>query len=236
MNQRPKYIQIKDCILKDIKNHTLHAGDQIPTESELCERFEVSRMTVNKAISALTSEGYIRRIAGKGSFVTSSLVQKQYHHQPISFTEDMKSIGLKPGARLLDYRIYRGSELSPEITQRLQAEPDDLIHYFSRIRTGNGIIISISYNYVPCKTIPAIDIACLENSFFEFVKKLGFTGLYTVGFSLCATLPTPEQKKLLEIENEALLKVSHITCSNQDDILEYIDTYYIGSMYTYRLD
>ncbi|WP_077612696.1 GntR family transcriptional regulator [Clostridium sp. Marseille-P2415] len=236
MINKPKYIQIKDCILKDIKNHTLHAGDQIPTESELCERFQVSRMTVNKAISALTTEGYIRRIAGKGSFVTSSLVQKQFHYQPNSFTEDMESIGLKPGARLLEYRIYRGADISPEIAQKLGAEPDDLIHYFSRIRTGNGMIISISYNYVPCKTIPAIDIACLENSFFKYVKKLGFSDLHTIDFSLSAALPTPEQKKLLEIENEALLKVSHITCSGQDTIIEYIDTYYIGSMYTYRLD
>jgi len=236
MNQKPKYIQIKDCILKDIKNQTLHAGDQIPTETELCDRFQVSRMTVNKAISALTSEGYIRRIAGKGSFVTSSLIQKEFHHQPISFTEDMESIGLKPGARLLEYRIYRGCDIPSEIAQKLQAGPDDLIHYFSRIRTGNGMIISISYNYVPCNTVPAIDIESLEHSFFKYLKKLGFTDLHTVNFSLSATLPSPEQKKLLEIENEALLKVSHLTCSSQNDILEYIDTYYIGSMYTYRLD
>ena len=61
---------------------------------------------------------------------------------------------------------------------------------------------------------------------------------------LCATLrsqmcirarPTEEQKKLLGIENEALLKSFHNTYLDNGDILEYIETYYIGSMYTYRV-
>jgi len=236
MSSRPKYVQIKDCILSDIKEKHLKAGDQIPTEAELGEQFKVSRMTVNKAISELVSEGYIRRISGKGSFVTNALVQKQFRIQPVSFSDDMRSIGLEPGARLLEYRTYRAAEIPPHIGEKLQLEPDELVHYFSRIRTGNEMIISISYNYVPCKTIPAIDVSCLENSFFEYVKKMGFSDFETVDFTLSASLPTAEQKKLLEIDNEALLKVSHLTICNQDKILEYIDTYYIGSLYKYRLN
>ena len=236
MSGKPKYIQIKECILNEIKDKHLKAGDQIPTEAELGEQFRVSRMTVNKAISELAAEGYIRRISGKGSFVTNALVQKQFRIQPVSFSDDMRSIGLEPGARLVDYRIYRASEIPADICEKLQLAQEELVHYFSRIRTGNEMIISISYNYVPCKAIPAIDVSCLEDSFFEYVKSLGFHDLYTIEFSLSATLPTPEQKKLLEIDNEALLKASHVTMNGHDTIIEYIDTYYIGSMYTYRLN
>ena len=232
----PKYVQIKECILKEIKDKHLKAGDQIPTEAELCEQFKVSRMTVNKAISELASEGYVRRISGKGSFVTNALVRKQFRIQPVSFSDDMRSIGLEPGARLIDYRIYRTAEIPAEICSKLELEPDELVHYFSRIRTGNDMIISISYNYVPCRTIPAIDVSCLEDSFFEYVRKMGFSDFQTVDFELSATLPTAEQKKLLEIDKEALLKVSHLTICNEDKIMEYIDTYYIGSLYKYRLN
>ncbi len=236
MEMKPKYIQIKESILQDIKEKRLKSGDQIPTENELCERFQVSRMTVNKAVSALTSEGYIRRISGKGSFVTNSLVQKQFRLQPVSFSEDMRSIGLVPGAKLVDYRICRALELPQHIQEKLQVKPGDFIHFFSRIRTGNDMNICISYDYVPCSTLPAIDVSYLESSFYEYVRSFGLTDFQTVEFSISATLPTTEQKKLLEIENEALLKASHLTMCNQDKILEYIDTYYIGTMYTYRFN
>lgn len=234
MTEKPKYAQIEDSILDDIKLGRLKPGDQIPTEAELCHIFQVSRMTVNKAIQSLASKGYINRVVGKGSFVTNVQVKKNVVQKPQSFSEDMESIGLKAGARLIDYHICRGSQLPEHIALELNADPNDLIHFFSRIRTGNDMIICISYHYVPCKAVPAIDISQLEHSFFEYVKSLGLS-VQSMDLSLTATLPTPEQKKLLCIDNEALLKSFHSTILDTGDILEYVETYYIGSMYTYRI-
>lgn len=141
MSGKPKYIQIEDSILNQIKGGNLRPGDQIPTEAELCDTFMVSRMTVNKAIQSLASKGYINRVAGKGSFVTNVHIQKPIVKIPQSFSEDMRSIGLTPGSRLVDYRIYRGSELPEAAAQALNMARDDMVHYFSRIRTGNDMII-----------------------------------------------------------------------------------------------
>ena len=94
MSGKPKYIQIEDSILNQIKGGNLRPGDQIPTEAELCDTFMVSRMTVNKAIQSLASKGYINRVAGKGSFVTNVHIQKPIVKIPQSFSEDMRSIGL----------------------------------------------------------------------------------------------------------------------------------------------
>ena len=234
MSGKPKYIQIEDSILNQIKGGNLRPGDQIPTEAELCDTFMVSRMTVNKAIQSLASKGYINRVAGKGSFVTNVHIQKPIVKIPQSFSEDMRSIGLTPGSRLVDYRIYRGSELPEAAAQALNVARDDMVHYFSRIRTGNDMIICISYTYVPCRVLPAIDVTRLEHSFFEYVKEL-WLNVQSMDLSLTATLPTEEQKRLLGIENEALLKSFHNTYLDNGDILEYIETYYIGSMYTYRV-
>lgn len=234
MSGKPKYIQIEDSILSQIKSGSLRPGDQIPTEADLCHTYQVSRMTVNKAILSLASKGYINRVAGKGSFVTNVHIQKPIVRIPRSFSEDMHSIGLTAGSRLVDYRIYRGCELPEAVSQALKTAPDEMVHYFSRIRTGNDMIICISYSYVPCKVLPAIDVMRLEHSFFEYVKELGLN-VQSMDLSLTATLPTVEQKKLLEIDNEALLKSSHCTYLDTGDILEYIETYYIGSMYTYRV-
>lgn len=235
MTSVPKYIQISEYILNQIKNNELKTGDQIPTESVLCEKFCTSRMTVNKAISRLVSDGFIKRVAGKGSFVTNSLVRKNISHITNSFTSDMEAVGLKAGAKLIDYRIIRGSELSSVIRNLLNIRKDEFVHYFTRLRTGNNRNISISYDYVPCKIIPTIPAIELEHSFFEYVKSLGHEIFYAENLEITATLPTEEQKKLLQIEEEALLKVSHTTNLETDEVLEYITTYYIGGLYTYRL-
>lgn len=235
MSSIPKYIQISEYILNQIKSNELKTGDQIPTESALCDKFHTSRMTVNKALSRLTSDGFIKRVAGKGSFVTNSLVRKNISHITNSFTSDMEAIGLKAGAKLIDYRIIRGSELSSVILNLLNIKKDDFVHYFTRLRTGNNRIISISYDYVPCKIIPTIPVAELEHSFFKYVKSLGHEIFYAENLEITATLPTEEQKKLLEIDEEALLKVSHTTHIETGEALEYIITYYIGELYTYRM-
>ena len=83
MSGKPKYIQIEDSILNQIKGGNLRPGDQIPTEAELCDTFMVSRMTVNKAIQSLASKGYINRVAGKGSFVTNVHIQKPIVQIPV---------------------------------------------------------------------------------------------------------------------------------------------------------
>lgn len=71
-----KYKEIENYIINLIKTEKLHVDDQIETEEQLCERFGVSRMTVNKAITNLSDEGYIIRIAGKGSFVSTTHISK----------------------------------------------------------------------------------------------------------------------------------------------------------------
>ena len=228
-----KYKIIEESILRDIKEKKYKLGDQIPTEAELGRDFNASRMTVNKAILSLVSKGYIERIAGKGSFVSGQFIEKPLIKKPRSFTEDMKSIGRTAGAVLLEYKILRGYELPEKILKNLQAEPNDFIHYFSRLRTGDNIIFAVSYDYVPCKTLPVIEASKLEGSFFKYFEESGLK-IGSTELTITATLPTEEQKKLLKISNEALLKVSHITELNDGKILEYIDTYYIGSMYSYK--
>ena len=231
MSKESKYKIIEKSILQDIKENRLKLGDQIPTEIELCKVFNTSRMTVNKAITSLVSRGYIKRISGKGSFVNKQFIEKSLKKIPRSFTEDMKSIGMVAGATLLEYKILRGVQLNEDIREKLQVTEDELVHFFSRLRTGDGIIFAISYDYVPCKTLATIN---MFPKFLKYYVKENNLEIGSATITITATLPTKEQKQFLKIDNEALLKVSHITELTDGRILEYIDTYYIGSMYSYK--
>ncbi len=66
----PLYQTIRIAIETQIMSGDLRPGDRIPFEHELMARYSCSRMTVNKALSALASSGLISRQRRRGSFVT----------------------------------------------------------------------------------------------------------------------------------------------------------------------
>ncbi|KKI90389.1 hypothetical protein WQ54_20730 [Bacillus sp. SA1-12] len=66
------YKKIYLDILEEIKNGTLKTGDKIPSENELAEKFNVSRITTKKALDMLAQRNIIERYRGKGSFVSET--------------------------------------------------------------------------------------------------------------------------------------------------------------------
>ena len=138
-----KYEEIEQYILNLIAEQNLKPGNKIPAEIELCKQSGYSRMTINKALNHLADEGHIVRTRGKGSFVASPSVHKQIS-QFSSFTDDMRSIGLKAGSKLLSYSVIQAKQ-NPIVQQKLQLEDDDLVHDFVRLRTGNDTPIATSH-------------------------------------------------------------------------------------------
>lgn len=67
---KPRYQQLKDLIITRISSGDLGPNDRVPSENELVESMNVSRMTANRALRELTDEGYVERIAGRGTFVS----------------------------------------------------------------------------------------------------------------------------------------------------------------------
>ncbi len=66
---RPLYDQVKDLLRTQIEDGTLAANSPLPTQEELASKLGVSDMTVRRALIELTSEGWLQRVRGKGTFV-----------------------------------------------------------------------------------------------------------------------------------------------------------------------
>ena len=75
MARRPEfpYERIVRELSEQIRSGELRSGDQIPTVASLCAAYEVSRITVLKAIGQLRSDGLITTVPRWGSFVADSL-------------------------------------------------------------------------------------------------------------------------------------------------------------------
>ena len=70
----PLYIQIYNSLLDGINTGKYKAGEKVPSEKELVEQFNVSRITAKKALNKLANEGYITRRRGRGSFVAKDFI------------------------------------------------------------------------------------------------------------------------------------------------------------------
>lgn len=63
------YERVYGHILDEIRRGRLRSGDRVPSEKELAQRFEVSRITSKRALHMLAEAGVLDRRQGKGSFV-----------------------------------------------------------------------------------------------------------------------------------------------------------------------
>ncbi len=70
--EEPKYLKLYNHLLSRIQSGELTYGSTVETEMELTQQFEVSRVTVRKAMELLVEEGYLTRIRGKGTIVSYS--------------------------------------------------------------------------------------------------------------------------------------------------------------------
>ena len=74
----PAYIQIHDQIKSEIDQKIWKIGERLPSERDLAEKFQVSRMTLRQAITLLVEEGVLERRVGSGTFITSTRIPVVY--------------------------------------------------------------------------------------------------------------------------------------------------------------
>ena len=234
MKKAPLYLTIAQDIMEMIQNGSLRSGEQLMTEAQLCEKYQVSRMTANKALSALVAQGYISRTAGKGSFVLEPKVTKDIGATNLtSFSSDMSSVGKRPGAILVEYRVMRAEE-TPLAAERLKLSGSELVHYIFRVRTSDDIRIALSHTYIPCKYLPALDVTILESSLYKYLSETYHIHPHVLDYYFSAVLSNKKQQELLQTEACALLKSSHTSTIEQDILFEFTETYYVGNRYTYH--
>jgi len=105
----PIYIQLMDIIIMDIKNERIQPNEKLPSERDLCEMFDVSRITVRHALQELERDGYIYKEHGKGSYVSP----QSYSQSLVKFysiTEKMKKMNKTISNHVLDIEIIECGE------------------------------------------------------------------------------------------------------------------------------
>ena len=71
--ETPRHLQVRDILFALVTSGKFQPGDKIPAELQLAELLGVSKMTVNKAVLALTAEGLLVREIGRGTYVANPM-------------------------------------------------------------------------------------------------------------------------------------------------------------------
>jgi GntR family transcriptional regulator len=140
-----KHRQIIEAINAQIRENRLKPYDRLPSEKELCERWQASRSTVRKAMDQLTDRGKIFRVPGKGSFVSFPKISHQTS-QILSFSEKMKAQGLDVETKLILKEIIEPDE---EIAAALKLTKPARTLKIQRLRIVRGEPMALQTAFMP---------------------------------------------------------------------------------------
>jgi GntR family transcriptional regulator len=145
MSASTLYAEIEEAIATEITQGEYRPGDQLPTEDALLQRFQVSRITVRRAIQNLVNRGLLEIRRGLGTFVLSPQIEAELT-KLTGFVEDMKAAGRKATARVLSQGAVTASA---RIAERLQLAKGAKVMQIKRVRLAGGIPISFDETYLP---------------------------------------------------------------------------------------
>lgn len=146
-----KYEWLRVVLLEHI-NRRLQPGDPVPSERELAEDLDVSRMTARRALNALVSEGRIRRVPGLGSFVNEPTIRLPI--QLTSFTTDMNQRGYRAGSRTLS-RSVRPADA--DLAGRLGVAAATAVVETVRVRTADLSPVAIERVHLVADVVPGLE-------------------------------------------------------------------------------
>lgn len=234
----PIYQQIKEDIKKSIKDGTYKTKDQIPSEQELIKEFNASRITVRRAIEELCTEGYLVKIQGKGTFVSSPRI-----HRKIvgvagwvrSFTNSCRDEGMVAGAKVLKRQIVPARKNEREF---FGLEDGALLIFIERVRTADGIPVLLEnhlFPYEKYKDLLSVDLN--DVSLFDTVNRMyGESFVNTQSRSIEIARASADIAKVMNVPlNEPLFYMNVLFLNQDQKPLCIGHQYYLGSRYMFNL-
>ena len=222
----PIYLQIKQIIQQRIDSGEWPAGQKLPSENELVNALEVSRMTINRALRELTQEGLIRRVHGVGSFVAearrhASLIELQ------DIALEIEHDGKRHRIRLLQQTSVHAD---PFIADALEISPGDPVFYLSAVHYQDELPIQLESRYVNAKAMPRF----MQQDFSRITPTAYLLEQFKpdeMEHRVSAVMPDPEVRELLAMQaGQPCLRLTRRTW-HQQQVVTYVTLTYPGDRY-----
>jgi DNA-binding GntR family transcriptional regulator len=163
-----KYHYIEQELSRQITNGQFAPGDKFYSENELKAKFNVSSITVIKALNALVNRGLLVRYQGKGSYVSKARQGKLAHVTDFDVNQNGEL-----SIKVLNVQTIGPNELIPP----LHNSHEKLFYFISRLRLLNDKPIMLSHSYIPQKLINSNTLTNYANFTSIYARIKNDTGI-----------------------------------------------------------
>jgi len=145
----PLYFQLEQILKSKIITGEYMPGEQIPTEKDLCETYQVSSITIRQAVLNLVNEGLLVRLPGKGTFVTEDIA----NINTLQFSGKISDL-ITDGLKTQEVKVLSMNRMKPskKISKFLRIGEDAEVIQVRRTRNANNSPVSYIINYLPIET------------------------------------------------------------------------------------
>lgn len=212
----------------EIADVSLKPGDQLPTEDCLIARFEVSRITVRRAIQNLVSRGLVEIKRGRGTFVAAPKITQELT-ELTGFVEDMQTLGRKPTAHLVGKKIVAVDETVAHELALTRGERAVRIH---RVRLADGVPISFDETYLPLEIGKKILANNLRTEpIFSLLERKYNIPLVEAEYKLEAVAATADVSAALRVpKGSPIFLIERTSYSTGGRPVDYERLYYRGDL------
>jgi GntR family transcriptional regulator len=233
-NDRPPYKQIADQLRAAIALGRLAPGDKLPSEADLVDHYDVSRMTTRQAIQELRSEGlvdakqglgvFVRRVAPIRRLASDRFARRHRQEGKAAFIAEAEKAGVQPSVDQI--RISRAVPES-EVQERLGLPAGAEVIVRARRYLANGIPVETAVSYIPADIADGTAIAEMNTGPGGIYARIEEAGHILDRFTeeVSARMPTPEERRDLELgASVPVLRVLRTAYDTAGRAVEVCDT------------
>lgn len=231
----PLYFQLKTILLEAIKQGDYPVDSMIPTEKELSEMFQISRTTVRQAITEMVQEGWLYRIASKGTFVARLKIKQDFIKRLETFNDQISRTGRKPSTEVL---ALKTSEMPKQMRGNFEAVEGECFVYLYRRRFADEEPIVTVETYLPydrCAFVLSHDFE--KESLYNVLAANDKTRICRVTRVLEAVGGNAQDVQNLNIRRgKPILLSTTIGYNSADEPIEYSMARYRGDCNRFEVD
>lgn len=214
-----KYEKVAGIIRERILSGEYPENTLIPNQTDFVEEFNVSRMTVNKAINMLMMEGLVYSQRGVGTYVLRNSSFKRSPTLANDYTGLTKGLkGRKIESRALLFKVDFPSE---KIQEKLKIDGHIPVYEILRLRFVDDDPFVIEHTFMPTDLVPNLTTEIIEQSIYTYLDELGieFAGAHR---SIQADKPSELDQKYLECApDDPVLEVEQVVYLKNSRPIEY---------------
>lgn len=222
----PFYLQLGRWLEKQIVAGHYSTGDPLPSESELCRQFSLSRSTVREALRTLEDRGRIRTVPRRGAFVCAP----QATSWMLQFAEGFSENEADFNKRKVDTRVLRVAfePLPVEACEALGLAEDSSGVVVERVRRLDGKLALYGLNYLIPNLAPVIGDGSILKGSASLNRLLRQAGWHVHGArrSIAAVAATRSIAKHLEIRvGDPLLLIRSVSWDAEQRAFDYYSSW-----------